>query len=244
MNIKFIFLFIMMIFFCTSCKKQNNKQMINIQEKSKESIQVKINSQNETNIEENSKESIQVKINSQNETNIEENSKEQNTDVDINDISLIILEAIIQKDFDKLTRYISEEKGLQLSFDYLFNSQFDLLLTKKDLINHKDYKYNVYIGNYDDYQKLTLEEIFDFFSADIALLQKCIINNFYENDYAFRHFNLSNIKEYFPSTNFVDCFFNPSGNFGEMDWKSILLVLEIQEDNYILVGLAIDQIDN
>jgi len=226
MKIKNLILILFVIFIFTACVKKNyEKKNVNKERETDLCSEVILSEDKDSNIDSSEKKQDQILNN-----NVEE-------------ISRPILEAISKKNYSKLCEYISEDKGLRLSYTSIFNPKFDILLTKDELINNKDLSFDIYFGNYNESFNMSLDEVFDFFAVDLKLFEECKINTFYENDKICRNSDVLNIRKYFPYSDFIDCYFKPSGECGDMDWCSIMLVLEKENGGYRLVGLAIDQIE-
>lgn len=186
--------------------------------------------------------------------------EEKINEVEIKEFALKVLNSIINLRMSELYGYVSENRGVYFSNFNTFNFTLDIFLTKEDLLNEEIKQKRVTwwddaVGENTGTLKAFLTT---YYNKEISRLNGILINEicdemtymnydnngklYQEYDKGFRHTDLKQIKNSFPNSIILDCFFNPSGNFGAMDWCSVMLILEKEDNDYILVGVATDLI--
>lgn len=207
-----------------SCnKKQNSQEVLNIEEQVPENNQVKNINQNINNI-------------SLNEANLDNFSRD----------GLEIFKFIVEQDFSKLSEYIDEDFGLQISTEDIFDSNLDLTISKKEVSKIKEDKtiHDLYFSAVGDYLPYTNKQIFDqFFSFNLKNISEIKSNSIIKRDYISEEYNIQKLLSSFPlGSILVDIFFEPEIE-GSMNWYHVFLVIKYNNQKLFLYGLGIDYMD-
>ncbi len=154
-----------------------------------------------------------------------------------------ILDAMKGRDFAKLAASVHPLKGVRLTPYSRVDPENDLLLTREQIAGAAADK-NLYTwGHYDgsgEPIKLTIAEYFNKFVYDHDYLEEAdevgynrrVIEDIYGMD---------NSSEIYPGASQVEYYFAGSEEFSGMDWSSLRLVLEKQDEAWYLVGIIHDQ---
>ena len=154
-----------------------------------------------------------------------------------------ILDAMKGRDFAKLAASVHPAKGVRLTPYSHVDPENDLLFSREQIAAAAADK-NLYTwGRYDgsgEPIKLTIAEYFNKFVYDHDYLEEAdevgfnrrVIEDIYGMD---------NSSEIYPGASQVEYYFAGSEEYGGMDWSSLRLVLEKQDEEWYLVGIIHDQ---
>lgn len=160
----------------------------------------------------------------------------------ISDSSEVVINLIANKDYSELVNYIHPAKGVRFTQYSYVDIDSDLILTKEEfeqeVYTDKIYLWGYYDGIGTDIE-LTIEEYFDEFVYDADFLNADAIGyNEYtnetgmvENQYAIYHNSI--IVEYYIAG------INP--DYNGMDWRSVRIVFEEYNGEWLIVGLIHNQ---
>lgn len=155
---------------------------------------------------------------------------------------LKIWNLIIEKKYYSLSKYISNEQGLLISTEGIFNSSFDVNISSDSIsrINDDDTVHYIYFSTVGEKLPFTNKQIFDqFFSFSLNRIAEVKTNDIVTREYIYDEFNVSSILDNFPSgSNLVDIFLEPEEE-GSMDWYHIFLVINYENQKPYLYGLGI-----
>lgn len=202
---------------------------------------------------------IYVKINDQEKEIKEDEKKPENNEVkyELNEEGIIkteyakeiieetaaeLINAISDKDFEKVSEYVHPEKGVRFTPYTNVSVDNDVVLSQEEVKNFFNDKTTYIWGHYDgrgDDISLTPGEYYDEFicSEDFKNAEAIGYNevlssgNMAENQFEVYQ-NAIIVEYYFPG-------FNP--DFGGADWKSLRLVFEEYEGTWRLTGIIHNQ---
>lgn len=202
---------------------------------------------------------IYVKINDQEKEIKEDEKKPENNEVkyELNEEGIIkteyakeiieetaaeLINAISDKDFEKVSEYVHPEKGVRFTPYTNVSVDNDVVLSQEEVKNFFNDKTTYIWGHYDgrgDDISLTPGEYYDEFiySEDFKNAEAIGYNevlssgNMVENQFEVYQ-NAIIVEYYFPG-------FNP--DFGGADWKSLRLVFEEYEGTWRLTGIIHNQ---
>ncbi|MEL7606578.1 MAG: hypothetical protein AAGU39_11040 [Sedimentibacter saalensis] len=202
---------------------------------------------------------IYVKINDQEKEIKEDEKKPENNEVkyELNEEGIIkteyakeiieetaaeLINAISDKDFEKVSEYVHPEKGVRFTPYTNVSVDNDVVLSQEEVKNFFNDKTTYIWGHYDgrgDDISLTPGEYYDEFiySEDFINAEAIGYNevlssgNMAENQFEVYQ-NAIIVEYYFPG-------FNP--DFGGADWKSLRLVFEEYEGTWRLTGIIHNQ---
>lgn len=155
---------------------------------------------------------------------------------------LRIWELIIDKKYSTMSKYISNEYGLLISTEGIFNSSLDINISSDSIsrINDDDTVHYIYFSTVGEKLPFTNKQVFDqFFSFPLNRITEVKTNDIVTREYIYDEFNVSSILDLFPSeSNLVDIFIEPEEE-GSMDWYHIFLVIKYINQRPFLHGLGI-----
>ncbi|MBP1930915.1 hypothetical protein [Ammoniphilus resinae] len=157
------------------------------------------------------------------------------------DVALTILDLIATEDMEGLAGYVHSEKGV-LFFPYVSVDEIDLVFQQGQIGDFlKDgqvYTWGVYDGQGTPIE-LTPREYYQKFiyDRDFVRADQILINQFVQ-----RGNMINNIKEIFPKATIAEFYIEGSQKYDGMDWASLNLVLEQNEQGkWKLVAIIHDQ---
>jgi hypothetical protein len=150
-----------------------------------------------------------------------------------------IINLLKNKDYEKLSAYIHPEKGIRLSM-YSFVSDADKHFSKSEFKNYMDSDEKFTFGHKDGSGATYIVSLKDYLSNWVFKkdFEKAKIN--YEN-FEGKGNSVNNIKEKYPSCVTVENYLAGTVEYSYMDWNSLILIFEKNENQYYLVAIANDQ---
>ncbi len=150
-----------------------------------------------------------------------------------------ILTAIKNKNYTQLASYFHPVEGVKFS-PYAFIED-NVILTRKEFLQKIKSNKKMDWGDYDgigDSIMLSVKEYFKKFvyTADFLHVKKVSINkvNSYGN-------SLNNIRDIYPTNDFVESYFPGTEKNENMDWGTLTLVFKKYKGAYYLVAIIHDQ---
>ncbi len=153
-----------------------------------------------------------------------------------------ILSALKTKDFNSLSSFIHPSSGIRFSpyghIDTIRQQQF----SAKELLTISQQRKILNWGDYDGSGEpitLTINTYFDKFvyDADFLNAEKKAVNKFLGSGNS-----LNNLKEIYPKANFTEFYFSGfDPKYSGMDWKTLRLVFEIENNQPWLIAIIHDQ---
>ncbi|TLS37948.1 hypothetical protein [Pseudalkalibacillus caeni] len=151
-----------------------------------------------------------------------------------------ILVAISKKDFKKLSLFAHPEKGITFSpYGYISKNAKTFSASGIKSFEKKDEK--VRWGNAAGSGKpieLTPKEYFDQYVYDADFLDTDMVSY---NTIMKKGNSKSNIKQFFPDSNYVEYYVPGTEEYDGMDWKSLKLVFKEYEGKQYIVGIVHDK---
>lgn len=162
--------------------------------------------------------------------------------VDLMVVSEKIMTAIKAKDFETFANYIHPTEGVRFSAMSSIDAKEDKVLTKEQILDlnksKKTFKWGIQEGIGEPI-KLNIQKYFDEFVYDVDFLT---VASKQLNKTTNIHNTPGNINEVFPKSEFVEFYFPGEKNKHEgLDWKALILVFKIENDNAYLVGISHSQ---
>ncbi len=145
------------------------------------------------------------------------------------------IRAIAEKDFDKLSTYISD-KGLRLS-PYEYVEEENILLTPTGLLrsinNDSLFTWGAHDGSGEEI-KYEFKKYYQQFIYDKDFV------SFNPNYKEFKSFGntLNNIKSFYANSFVVEFYFPGTKEYEGMDWRALFLIFEKSDSEYKLIGIA------
>ena len=145
------------------------------------------------------------------------------------------IKVIAEKDFEKLSTYISD-KGLRFS-PYEYVEKENILLTSKGLLYAINTDSLFIWGTYDgsgEEIKYEFEKYYQQFIYDKDFV------SFNPNYKEFKSFGntLNNIKSFYADNFVVEFYFPGTKEYDSMDWRALFLIFEKSDLEYKLIGIA------
>lgn len=165
-----------------------------------------------------------------------------NVKIDLMVISEKIMTVIKAKDFEAFANYIHPTEGVRFSALSSIDIKEDKVLTKEQILDlsksKKTFKWGAQEGIGDPIM-LNIQKYFDQFVYDVDFLT---VAKKQLNKTTNVHNTPSNIKEVFPKSEFVEFYFPGEKNkYDGLDWKALILIYKLENNNAFLVGVSHSQ---
>ncbi len=178
------------------------------------------------------------------EENIDEEDEPENEQSQqpksMEEVAQETMEALAERDMDTLANYVHKERGLLLS-PYVHIESEALRFNQDEVANLLNADQVYHWGTYDGSGEpidLTASEYFDSFVKAEALLNP---DQLTINEIQNRGNLINNIEETFPNASWVEYYNEGSEEYGGMDWNSLYLIYEKENDVWKLVAVVNDQ---
>ena len=156
--------------------------------------------------------------------------------------ALRVVELLKSKDMEVLSAYVHPTKGLRLSPYGYINTESDQIFTQDqvaNLLNNNDF---YQWGNYDgsgEIINLNFNDYYNRFIYDADFANPHMIGN---NTIIGKGNTLINIKDVYTNAEFVEFHFTGfNTEYEGMDWRSLRLVFEEENNMYYLIGIIHDE---
>ena len=166
---------------------------------------------------------------------VEKDIEEEKWDTSLHSFSERVIRAIAEKDFEKLSAYVSD-KGLQFS-PYQYVENVNILFTPEDLLKESTRDslivWGVYDGSGEDI-KYSFNEYYKHFiyNTDFVSIEP--------NYKGFKSSGntLNNIESFYPNSFVVEYYFPGTKEYEQMDWSALFLIFEKSANEYRLRGIV------
>ncbi len=151
-----------------------------------------------------------------------------------------IIQALKEKNYKKITDFIHPDKGIRFSMYAFVNPKEDKNFSQSDFRKYEPTKTLFTWGSLDgsgDLYKGTIHQYLEkwVYSKDFATGQVSF------NEFLGKGNSLNNLKEIYPTADFIENYIKGSEANAGMDWKSLRLVFEELQGKYYLVAIVNDQ---
>ena len=168
----------------------------------------------------------------------EDEDKDKDDDKHLLNTVLEVTGALKEEDMEKLKSYIHPEKGVRFSPYQYVDLEEDVSLKRDEISDaYKDSKTYIW-GDYDgkgDPIELSFKDYYQEFVYDQDFLNPQIIGI---DTIVSSGNEIDNVEEAYPQGQFVELFFQGfDEQYAGIDWKSLKLVFEKNEDKWFLVGV-------
>lgn len=152
--------------------------------------------------------------------------------------SLDIMQLIKDKDWEDLAEFVHPDKGVRLTPYIYIDTDEDVVLSQDEIKELSDNQTEYTWGSFDGSGtpiELTFSKYYEEFIYDEDFLNPHIIGN----DQAIQIGNaIDNTKEVYPEAKFIEFHFTGfDEQYGGIDWRSLRLVLEEENNEWLLVGI-------
>lgn len=149
-----------------------------------------------------------------------------------------VLKSVKDKNFDAFVEFVHPTEGVRFSVSAVVDVKHDKSLTKAQILDLKKSKKKTKWAIHEaigDPINLNINDYFNqyFYDVDYLKLAKNQLNKSTLNPSS-----PSNIKEIYPSLNYVEFYYAGDGNkYSGLDWKNLTLVFKNESDKTYLVGV-------
>ncbi len=153
-------------------------------------------------------------------------------------ISNNVLNALKNKDMDTILSYVHPDLGIRFTMSTYVDTEKDIVLKPdelKDALNStKIYTWGISDGKGDEV-KLTFKDYYERYIYDKDFINADIIGN---NTFIGTGNTLNNAKEIYPTSSIIEYHFKGfDPQYAGIDWESLRLVFNKENDNWYLIGI-------
>lgn len=170
------------------------------------------------------------------------NNRSASKTIRLTSTALEAVELLKNKDMEGLSSYVHPTKGLRFSPYGNINTESDQIFTQDEVANLLNNNENFTWGNYDgsgEIISLAFNDYYNRFIYDVDFANPHMIGN---NAIIGKGNTLINIQEVYSNAEFVEFHFSGfESQYEGMDWRSLRLVFEEENDKHYLIGIIHDE---
>lgn len=150
----------------------------------------------------------------------------------------VVINLLKEQDFEKLATFMDSEAGLRFSPYGYINKETDLVFTAEKVKgfskDEKVYQWGSFDGSGEPIN-LTFKDYYSKFIYDKAFAEPDRLGL---NESFGKGNTIDNLKESYPSAQFVEFYFSGTEANAQMDWAGLKLVFELKNEEWVLVGIV------